>query len=192
MSSSSLSAVRGPDRRLDDQRAPQGLCCPGGLPPTPLGGPLKSRPSRVFRDKNGYAYAICARPQPSLSHELLSLPCNVTTVFSVSALHELSPILEELRAPGISRVERSDVLAVHFGCGPIALQATDRLVNELVRARGSGEQRRRARPSVTRESAADAWRLHVPADLTTLLVGEAADPVPAIEQAGYSVEAVPE
>lgn len=158
-----------------------------------LGGGISSRLMADLREARGYTYGIHARFSPFASGGLFTVATAVDTAVTAASLSAIRTVIGGLRAGGLTRGERDDAVDYYLGASPLRFQTGRALVAQasgLLADRLPADWMnvlRAALPLVTADSASEAFVRAVPADLTTVVVGDAAavvGPLSELDQGG--------
>jgi len=166
-----------------------------------LGGGLSSRLMADLREDKGYTYGIHARFSPFASGGRFTVSTAVDTAVTAPALSAVRTVIGGLRAGGLTAAERDDAVDYHLGASPLRFQTPRALVAQASGLLADGLPadwlnvlRERLR-HVSADSASAAFAQTVPADLTTVVVGDAAQvlgPLSELDQGGLGdVRVVP-
>lgn len=166
-----------------------------------LGGGLSSRLMADLREDKGYTYGIHARFSPFASGGRFTVSTAVDTAVTAPALSAIRTVIGGLRAGGLTAAERDDAVDYHLGASPLGFQTPRALVAQASGLLADGLPadwlnvlRDRLR-EVSADSASTAFAHTVPADLTTVVVGDAAQvlgPLSELDQGGLGdVQVVP-
>ncbi len=166
-----------------------------------LGGGLSSRLMADLREGKGYTYGIHARFSPFASGGRFTVSTAVDTAVTAPALSAIRTVVGGLRAGGLTEAERDDAVDYHLGASPLRFQTPRALVAQVSGLLADGLPadwlnvlRERLR-HVSADSASTAFAHTVPADLTTVVVGDASQvlgPLSELDQGGLGdVQVVP-